>query len=286
MKPPQEPDAVARYYDANTRLFLRIGTSRHQHVIHRGLWAPGVTSTDAAADYIHVHLAAWLRRQGYHSPAQILDLGCGVGGTLFSLARQFPDAGCTGVTVSGEQVDLARRLAAQEGLAHRCQFLRADFRHLDGLSLTADVMVAIESFIHCADPTAFLASGRTHLQPTGVLCIVDDFLRQDRALLSAAANRQLDAFQEGWQAPGLCTQAALESLAAEQGFTLCLAEDLTGFIRTRRLRDHGVRIAATFAGLPGLRERPFWKNLRGGNALNHAIRHGLIEYRLLCFRHA
>lgn len=54
-------EAVAHYYDGNTRRFLRFGGAGASLAIHRALWGPGVSSREAAADYIHAWLLAELR---------------------------------------------------------------------------------------------------------------------------------------------------------------------------------------------------------------------------------
>jgi hypothetical protein len=41
-------DDVARYYDANTRRFLRLGGGGQMAAIHRPIWAPGVQTAGQA----------------------------------------------------------------------------------------------------------------------------------------------------------------------------------------------------------------------------------------------
>lgn len=55
------------------------------------------------------------------APVQrILDAGCSTGVTALALARRYPDAEVVGIDVEQEAIELARRLAAREGL--RCRF--------------------------------------------------------------------------------------------------------------------------------------------------------------------
>src|SRR5215207_9152861 len=70
--------AVARYYDATTRMFLRADTARTA-TIHRRVWGPGVTSARAAAEYVHGMIAEAIGG----AARDVLDLGCGVGATSF-----------------------------------------------------------------------------------------------------------------------------------------------------------------------------------------------------------
>ena len=51
-------DGVTRYYDGNTRSFLRFGRGgRATGAIHRALRAPGVRTQEDALNYVH-HLIA------------------------------------------------------------------------------------------------------------------------------------------------------------------------------------------------------------------------------------
>lgn len=273
------------YYDRNTALFLRIGSSGGSHAIHRGLWAPGVRNGRDAAEYINILLAERLQDALPEPPRTVLDLGCGVGGTMFSLALRFPRACLHGVTISAKQVAIAREIALQLGLQHRCDFITADFEQLD-LDLRADAIVAIESFVHAAQPERFFAACRKHLAPGGRVLIVDDFIAYPIPPNSPAMQRTLDRFRSCWQVPGLCTRAEFETAARSAGLVTVADQDLSPLIRTRRPRDWLVAAASPAACVLGLSQRPFWANVVGGHALNRALRKGWVRYHLLTLTQA
>lgn len=274
---------LEHYYDRNTALFLRIGSSGGGHAIHRGLWAPGVRNGRDAAEYVNTLLAERIRTGVTAAPRALLDLGCGVGGTMLSLARAFPDAHLHGVTISAKQVGIAQELARKHGVQSRCDFTVADFEHLR-LDLRADAIVAIESFVHSAHPERFLATCREHLAPGGLLLIVDDFLVRPVPPGAHAMQRTIDRFREGWRVPGLCTREAFDAQAEAEGFAVADDQDLSPLIRIRRPRDWLVSaVSPAIRGL-GLARRPFWSNVVGGDALNQAIRRGWIRYRILTLR--
>ena len=52
------------------------------------------------------------------SPAKVLDVGCGIGGTSRYLAKKFPSAEVTGITISPEQQRRATDLAAERGISN------------------------------------------------------------------------------------------------------------------------------------------------------------------------
>ncbi|MES2435007.1 MAG: methyltransferase [Pseudomonadota bacterium] len=99
-------------------------------------------------------LQLWQPRQGYRAatdpvllaaacPAQpgqsVLDLGCGVGAAAFCLATRVPDLRLAGLELQAEYAELARRNAAENGIAMQVEVgdlgnmpkpLRVDFDHV------------------------------------------------------------------------------------------------------------------------------------------------------------
>ncbi|HJR93687.1 MAG TPA: cyclopropane-fatty-acyl-phospholipid synthase family protein [Acidimicrobiia bacterium] len=62
---------------------------------------------------------------------RFLDVGCGWGALVIHAATQY-GVDATGITVSGEQADIARKRAAEAGVTERVTILTDDYRHLDG----------------------------------------------------------------------------------------------------------------------------------------------------------
>lgn len=91
------------------------------------------------------HLAAKLLL----GPEQtVLDIGCGWGGLAMTLAE---DAGArvTGITLSKEQLAVARERAGARGLADRVEFRRQDYRDVEG---RFDRIVSVGMFEHVGVP--------------------------------------------------------------------------------------------------------------------------------------
>ena len=283
--------SVARYYDRNTLRFLLVGRGRDSWAIHRQLWGPGVETHRDASNYVNVLLEERIRSLVPGGPTTVLDLGCGVGGTLFHLATRFPTSRLTGVTISTRQLAIAERVAARRGLAGRCLFRRDDFLTMR-LGLEADVALAVESFVHAAEADAFFTAVAAHLREGGHLLLVDDFLTRDEVTSPSEERALIEAFREGWRAPGVTTvesclaaagRAGLEPLgdAAEDA---ARGVDLTPLIRLGRPRDRVIAaLSPLFRGL-GVASIPFFGNMVGGDALQAGLRRGLLGYRLLVLR--
>lgn len=276
-------DPVAEYYDRNTARFLRFGGSRDSYAIHRELWGPGVRSPREAADYINGWLAGELRRLGLTEAPTILDLGCGVGGTLFRLAETFPEGRFQGVTISPRQVEIGHRLRSRKGLEGRMRLLCADFHSLD-LEFEADAVVAVESFAHSRAPERFLASAAGHLRPGGVLVVVDDFLARPRDDLGGAALGRIRELEAGWRLGSLSTVEELEVAGREERLDAVRVTDFTGLIRPGRPRDRVIALLTPAFRTVGLLRIPFFANMIGGNALQVGLREGFLRYSAVVLR--
>ncbi len=85
-------------------------------------------------------LQAILRKARIRAGDHVLEIGCGWGAFALEAARE---TGCrvTGITISREQFELARRRVAEAGLQDRVTILLRDYRHVDGVF---DRIVSIE----------------------------------------------------------------------------------------------------------------------------------------------
>lgn len=274
---------VASYYDASTRRFLTIGGSGQALAIHRPLWADGMTTPEDAASHVNTLIAQIAEDVLGHPPRQVRDLGCGVGGTLFQLARRWPDTALCGITISAEQVRLAQAHASARNLDGRCRFLRSDFC----LPMTlppADLLIAIESHVHAPAAEDFLRAAMRQLEPGGALIIVDDMLKTRSEDLTSTQADRVAAFRRGWRLGHVPDINTLHGTAQALGFETVLTHDLTPLLRLDRLRDRALRHIAPLVDRPALSAIPFFGNMIGGNALTEGYRDGVMGYSIVVLR--
>jgi tocopherol O-methyltransferase len=271
---------VANYYDRNTRRFLRFGGGQGTGAIHRQVWAPGVQNVHQAFEYLnHLTARAIEPALALHTPARVLDLGCGVGGSALWLAQRLP-VSIVGVTNSAVQKQIAAEHSKQLGLEERCRFILADFMSLPPLGLF-NAAYAIESFVHAAEARRFFAQLSPLLVKGGRLMIGDDFLHPRALELSprSAALRCLQRFKRDWHILNLSTPETAVELAREAGFRLIEAIHLTHHLR----QFHPLILRAIY----WITQLPFrsayWQNLSGGSALQLCIQQGLTQYQALIF---
>ena len=271
---------VRRYYDRHTDHFVTHGQGGRVGALHRAVWAPGVTSRDSAFRHVENRILAHLRTlPPGPDPTHVVDLGCGVGASLCYLAARLPIHG-TGLTLSPIQVRHAEQRIREAGLSDRVTCIEADYcAPLAGLRL-ADVVYAIESFVHGPDPARFFAACARILRPGGLLFICDDFRRP---ITGPAATRAVARFRTGWHLNTLIRSDELSVWAGDAGFSHLSTDDLTPYLRLGRPRD---RLAALFVAVCGWLplDRTRFGYLMGGTALQTCLARGWIGYDLALFR--
>jgi len=155
---------VAHHYDLTDRLYdLFLDADRQYSCAY--FTHPGNSLEQAQADK-KAHIAAKL----YLKPGQrVLDIGCGWGGMALYLNR-VADVDVLGITLSEEQLKVARRRAEEAGVADRVKFALIDYRAVEG---AFDRIVSVGMFEHVGPPhyRAFFRKCRDLLSQDGVMLL-------------------------------------------------------------------------------------------------------------------
>lgn len=276
-----EVERVRRYYDRNTRRFLRFGHGRAAAAIHRAVWGPGVSDRPTAMNYVNNLVLNELQNAGSQS---VLDLGCGVGGTIAYLSTRHR-ATYTGLTLSPVQARIGEDLLTHAGDSRSELSIHAgDFHRRGDLGGPYDAVYAIESLLHANDVAAVVANIATATTTGAILAVCDDFLSDEPAeAVGRRRERMIERFTGGWHAPGLTRHSRFVSLCREVGFDTVSDTDLSPYLELGRPRDLAIRgLMSVFGWLPF--SAPVWTNMRGGDALQTCLRAGWIEYRFSLFR--
>jgi tocopherol O-methyltransferase len=250
--------------------------------MHRAVVGPGVKTKAAAFRYVEDLIIDIARRVGAGDGVQrVVDLGCGVGGSLCYIAEHLPVLG-TGITLSPTQAALARERIAAAGLSDRLTIVVGDYSRVSSDVARVDVVFAIESFVHAPDATRFFDQCARLVRPGGALVICDDFRR---GAVGAQAMAAIDRFRRGWHVNTLLEPDDLRALAAGAGFEHESTVDLSAHVDIGRGRD---RIVDALAG--PIERLPWrWSRLDpwlGGSALQTCLRNGWLGYDLVVFRRA
>jgi cyclopropane-fatty-acyl-phospholipid synthase len=153
---------VAHHYDLSGRLYdLFLDSDRQYSCAY--FQEPGETLEEAQiAKKRHIAAKLHLDQPGL----TVLDIGSGWGGLALDLARDC-GANVLGVTLSEEQLALARQRALKAGVADRCQFELEDYRNVTG---PFDRIVSVGMFEHVGVGfyAAYFAKIRELLKDGGV----------------------------------------------------------------------------------------------------------------------
>ena len=155
---------VAHHYDLDERLYALFLDADWQYS------CAYFTRPDASLDEAQLAKKAHIAAKLALRPGQsVLDIGCGWGGLALYLNR-VADVDVLGITLSEEQLRVARRRAEAAGVADRVRFELIDYRALSG---RFDRIVSIGMFEHVGPPQyrTFFNACRRLLVDDGVMLL-------------------------------------------------------------------------------------------------------------------
>ena len=145
--------------------------------VHWGYWDNPKTTTISPEEY---HRAGELMLRHVIEPAKIkdgcklLDVGCGLGGTIKYLNENFSNCKFTGVNIDERQIAVAQKaIKAKNG--NTIEFHTADACALPFTEAKYDVILCVEAIFHFSDRTVFFKECQRALKLGGQL-IISDFV--------------------------------------------------------------------------------------------------------------
>ena len=203
---------------------------------------------------------------------RVLDVACGLGGTLATLGAHCSDLALVGLNIDLQQLELCRDIAPP---AHgRLSLVQGDACALPFTPASYDHVFCVEAVFHFRSREIFLHEAARVLRPGGLLVLSDILLRKpggatpwSMATIAAILRRDYGPWPEIWADAG-----RLISGAADAGLMLAADEDWT--VQTKpsyRMTSPDDR--------PERRRNP-----DAGNIMRWLHSHGCLSYRVLVFR--
>ncbi|MEG3176649.1 cyclopropane-fatty-acyl-phospholipid synthase family protein [Sphingomonas sp. RB3P16] len=200
---------VAHHYDLSDRLYdLFLDADRQYSCAY---YTDPDNSLEQAQDDKKAHIAAKLALK---PGMTVLDIGCGWGGMALYL-HQHTGADVLGVTLSEEQLKVARERAVAAGVADKVRFELIDYRHVTG---KFDRIVSVGMFEHVgpANYATFFRQCRDLLNEDGVMLL--------HTIGRAGGPGVTDAWTAKYIFPGGYNPALSEIVAANEGLRFMITD--------------------------------------------------------------
>ena len=149
--------------------------------------------------------------------SQVLDVGCGIGGTAFHLAQQY-SCSVQGVDLMPHSVAEANRRAETKGFQDQVQFVTADATNLPYPEEHFDVVWGQDAWLHVDNKDEMLAEFHRVLRNQGQLVFSD-------WLISDPTHKDADSLFEVAAAPNMASVGQYQSLLVDAGFEVQTSND-------------------------------------------------------------
>ncbi len=200
---------VAHHYDLSARLYdLFLDADRQYSCAY---YTDPANSLEQAQADKKAHIVAKLAIQ---PGMRVLDIGCGWGGMALYIQAK-TGAEVLGITLSEEQLKIARERAEAAGVADKVKFELIDYRALEG---QFDRIVSVGMFEHVGTPQyrTFFAKCRELMTPEGVMLL--------HTIGRAGAPGYTDAFTLKYIFPGGYIPALSEIAQGYEGLRYFLTD--------------------------------------------------------------
>jgi len=210
---------IQQFYDSSSGLWEEIWGEH----LHHGYYGPDGTlkkeRRQAQIDLIE-ELLNWGLTLNLLQGSQILDVGCGIGGSSLYLADKF-QAHVTGITLSPVQAKRATERALEAQLQEKTKFLVADALEMPFEASSVDLVWSLESAEHFPNKIQFLQESYRVLKPGGTLLMATWChrpLEGNAGQLSDAERQHLAEIYRVYALPYVISLPEYEAIATQIGF--------------------------------------------------------------------
>ncbi len=211
----ESSDSVANSYDEWTEDgILEYYWGEHIHLGHYGLPPRRKNFIQAKYDFVH-EMVRWGGLDCLPQGTTLLDVGCGIGGSTRTLAKDYGFQ-ATGVTISPGQVKRATELTPS-GVTARFQV--DDALNLSFPDASFDVVWSVEAGPHMPDKAQFARELLRVLKPGGILVVADWNQRDDRRIpLNFWEKPVMQQLLDQWAHPKFSSIEGFAELLEETGY--------------------------------------------------------------------
>ena len=274
-------EGIAAFYDQSTPLWEEIWGDHLHHGYYPNGSAEGVDHRAAQVDMIDRALD-WA---SISNKKNILDVGCGLGGSSRYFARKWgKDVKATGVTLSPVQVARGNRLGEEQGLDEQVNLQVADALNMPFEDGKFDFVYSMESGEHMPDKKKFVGELARVCAPNGRILIVTwchRNLKENETELNEDEQKLLKRICDAYYLPAWCSSDDYVKLMKAEGLKDIRTEDWS--LEVRPFWRAVIKTALTWRGVLGLfKSGP--ETLRGALVMplmTKGLKDGTIAFNLL-----
>ena len=274
---------IREFYDASSGLWEQIWGEH----MHHGYYGRGGTykldRRQAQIDLIE-ELLIWADVNQKNAPQNIIDVGCGIGGSTLYLAHKFA-ATATGISLSPVQISRARERAIEADLENKVHFEVANALDLPFADNSFDLVWSLESGEHMPDKVKFLQECYRVLQPGGKLILATWCHREINSIAGELTPDEIKHLKEIYRVyclPYVISLSEYRAIAIDWGFQNLKCDDWS--MAVAPFWDMVIDSAIAPQAIMGLFQAG-WQTIQGALSLNlmrQGYSRGLIRYGLLC----
>ncbi|AFZ36668.1 Tocopherol O-methyltransferase [Stanieria cyanosphaera PCC 7437] len=275
---------IQEFYDASSGLWEEIWGEHMHHGYYGRTGNYKMDRRQAQIDLIE-ELLLWAGfKDADNKPQNIIDVGCGIGGSTLYLAQKFGSK-ATGISLSPVQVSRATARTKSAGLENQVQFQVADALEMPFADHSFDLVWSLESGEHMPDKTKFLQECYRVLQPGGKLILATWCHRETTSLAGELTAEEVKHLQEIYRVyclPYVISLSEYRAIALECGFQNLRADDWS--MAVAPFWDVVIDSAFTPQAVVGL-IKAGWQTIEAALSLNlmsQGYNRGLIRFGLIC----
>lgn len=274
---------IRKFYDASSGLWESIWGEHMHHGYYGRDGSYKIDRRQAQIELIE-ELLLWAHCQEDNAPQNIIDVGCGIGGSTLHLARKFGSQ-ATGITLSPVQASRAKERAAEAGLDSQVRFEVANALEMPFEDNTFDLVWSLESGEHMPDKTKFIQECYRVLQPGGKLILATWCHRETNSLAGELTPDEVAHLKEIYRVyclPYVISLSEYREIALESGFSNLKADDWS--MAVEPFWNVVIDTAIAPQAIMGL-FKAGWQTIQGALSLNLMSRgyaRGLIRFGLIC----
>ena len=211
---------IANYYNQTLNHYQNWWRLDNNLAVHYGIWDSQTKNFQEALANTNKVL---MNFADINEGDQVLDAGCGVGGSAFYLAKQ-KNARVEGITLSDKQYKYANIKCSKLNLQQLVTFSIQDYNNTNFENNKFDVIWAIESITSAPEKQKFAKEAYRLLKPGGRL-IIADYFKSDK--IKEDPQSLLEKWQNLWSMAPFLRTTEYGNIFKYCGFELTKSKNVT-----------------------------------------------------------